>query len=109
MKKVNFGRFEDLWESQKGLCFYCERRLIKPFSARRKDGGQPGRMATFDHVIPKSRGGGRGENLVLACYKCNHEKGSLRPEEWQNGMTKDNKGFRLIDSGWVWIGEEKIW
>jgi len=34
------------------------------------------RMATVDHVVPSSMGGGNGmDNLVLACAKCNASKG----------------------------------
>lgn len=39
---------------------------------------------TRDHKIPKSRGGkNEPENIVICCDKCNHEKGSLTPEEYE--------------------------
>jgi 5-methylcytosine-specific restriction endonuclease McrA len=52
-------------------------------------GGQPGKHAlTVDHVIPRSRGGTKSwENLVAACGPCNRRKGGRRPEE---------AGMRLI-------------
>lgn len=37
---------------------------------------------TFDHVIPRSRGGRTSwENIVAACQKCNTVKGSKMPHE----------------------------
>ncbi|PZR93581.1 MAG: HNH endonuclease [Stutzerimonas stutzeri] len=37
---------------------------------------------TFDHVIPKSRGGESAfENALLACARCNSRKGNRTPEE----------------------------
>lgn len=36
---------------------------------------------TFDHLIPKSRGGlSTYQNLVLACRQCNNQKANLMPE-----------------------------
>jgi 5-methylcytosine-specific restriction endonuclease McrA len=34
--------------------------------------------ATFDHIIPRSKGAGRyrKDNMVLCCYSCNQEKES---------------------------------
>lgn len=41
-----------------GRCAYCEKTA-----------------ETVDHVVPKSRGGlNRWENVVAACYRCNHRK-----------------------------------
>lgn len=37
---------------------------------------------TLDHVMPISRGGPKSwKNLVTACHKCNHKKGSRTPGE----------------------------
>uniref|UniRef100_A0A7S3AAW0 HNH nuclease domain-containing protein n=1 Tax=Rhodosorus marinus TaxID=101924 RepID=A0A7S3AAW0_9RHOD len=44
-------------------CQYCRQKL-------------PDRDLTFDHVIPRSRGGTSGwENVVTACVDCNYKKG----------------------------------
>lgn len=38
---------------------------------------------TKDHLVPTSRGGSRDKsNIVLACKRCNNEKGALTPEEY---------------------------
>ena len=40
---------------------------------------------TFDHVIPRSRGGRTTwQNIVTACQACNRDKGSYMP--WECGM-----------------------
>jgi 5-methylcytosine-specific restriction endonuclease McrA len=46
-------------------------------------GSQPGRaQLTVDHVVPRSQGGEKSwENLVAACGPCNRRKGGRRPEE----------------------------
>ncbi len=44
--------------------------------------GLPAHELTFDHVIPRSRGGRTGwENVVAACGPCNLRKGSALPRE----------------------------
>jgi 5-methylcytosine-specific restriction endonuclease McrA len=44
--------------------------------------GRQGSDLTVDHVVPKSRGGQRTwENLVAACRSCNLKKGDRTPEE----------------------------
>ena len=48
---------------QRNKCFYCSIEFIRP------------ELSSFDHVIPKSKGGTFSvDNLVLACFKCNEEK-----------------------------------
>lgn len=49
------------------LCFYCEHEI----------------GTTKDHFIPKSKGGGLGMNVVLACHSCNNRKGNSIPTEKQ--------------------------
>lgn len=46
-------------------------------------GAMPGRQAlTIDHLVPRSRGGGRTwHNLVAACAPCNRRKGGRLPAE----------------------------
>lgn len=64
-------RWKKLYGSQINFtCPYC----LKVF---------PLNKATREHLIPKSRGGkSTPDNIVLACEKCNKEKGSLTPEEY---------------------------
>ncbi len=44
---------------------------------------------TFDHDLPKSRGGTRAlANLRLACRSCNNAKGSLTGDEYRAALTR---------------------
>jgi 5-methylcytosine-specific restriction endonuclease McrA len=53
-----------LWDAQKGLCAWCRQHV-------------PRARATLDHVVPKSLGcSDRARNLVMACRRCNGQKGS---------------------------------
>lgn len=55
------------WNESGGLCFYC----AKPVDFIAK---------TFDHVIPKSKGGsGELSNVVMSCARCNVRKGNTIP------------------------------
>ncbi len=50
-------------------CQYCERRL-------------PAQELTFDHLVPRSRGGRTcWTNIVTACSECNLKKGNRLPQE----------------------------
>lgn len=67
---VNYGRqFERLFPGMP--CFYCK--------------GQPN---SVDHVIPRSRGGMAGKNLVPCCFRCNQMKGNMTLEEFVEHMRK---------------------
>ena len=61
-----------LWEQQSGLCFYCRKAVLHPDYGLHLDNS-----ATVDHVIPRFRGGSNhSSNLILACRRCNQNKGS---------------------------------
>lgn len=58
-----------IYESQKGLCWWCEKPV--------------GDSYQVDHRIPLSRGGSDNpENLVIACPACNQSKRDKMPGEW---------------------------
>ena len=63
------GQFERLFPGMP--CFYC--------------GGEPN---SVDHVIPRSRGGRDGKNLVPCCFRCNQMKGNQTIEEFIAHMQK---------------------
>jgi len=65
---VKFSR-EHLLARDRSACQYCGRRVTRS-------------EATYDHVVPRSRGGPtRWENVVIACVPCNQRKGGRTPEE----------------------------
>ena len=58
---------ETLYYRDHGICVYCEQPLAI------KD-------VTYDHYIPKTRGGDRSwENIVCACKHCNNTKSDAEP------------------------------
>lgn len=65
---ARFSR-ENVFARDKGRCQYCNKAVSRA-------------EATFEHVIPRSRGGTtRWENIVIACLPCNQRKGSRTPAE----------------------------
>ena len=38
---------------------------------------QPDNLPTIEHLTPKAQGGGEGDNIALACRRCNLRKGDL--------------------------------
>ncbi|MCC6221348.1 MAG: HNH endonuclease [Deltaproteobacteria bacterium] len=58
-------------------CQYCERALTY-------------RDATFDHVLPRSQGGGNSwTNIVTACHSCNRKKGGKTPQQAKMKLCKN--------------------
>lgn len=77
-------------------CFYCGIETTPALPHKRKEKvAQPPTTRTWDHQIPKSRGGrGLTHNCVIACQGCNVDKGGLTAEEYRvvvafrNGIIK---------------------
>lgn len=65
---VKFSRF-NVYLRDDFTCAYCRTRL-------------PMSKLTYDHVVPRSRGGRTvWENIVTACYPCNARKANKTPDE----------------------------
>lgn len=68
---------------QHDVCHYCDWPIVDPHSiADKKVRDCDPLLATWDHRTPKSRGGKRGHNEVLACYTCNQRKGNRSEAEF---------------------------
>lgn len=68
--KDRYARRLRLFEAQAGLCHWCK----KPMSMVSSKPPKPPRddYATFEHLLPRSRGGKSGpRNVVLAHHLCN--------------------------------------
>lgn len=58
---------ENIYARDRGRCQYCGRLVTR-------------RQATYDHVVPRSQGGGKGwGNIVVACRPCNQRKADRTP------------------------------
>ena len=87
-------------------CEYCGSRLTCNF--KQKAGTpHPRNLATIDHVVPVSKGGGRLDeaNVIVCCYACNVDKGNLdheafaRKQEVAAGELLD-KAARIRNAWW---------
>ncbi len=67
-QQVRFSR-RNVFIRDKNICQFCGKKF-------------PLDELTWDHVIPRARGGSTSwENIVCSCYKCNNKKGCRTPEE----------------------------
>ena len=65
---IRFSR-QNIYARDRYQCQYCGDRF-------------PTEDLTYDHVLPKSRGGRtRWENIVTCCVECNRKKGGRTPGE----------------------------
>ena len=65
---VRFSR-QNIYARDRYKCQYCGETC-------------PSEELTYDHIIPKSRGGKtEWENIVTCCVECNREKGGRTPKE----------------------------
>lgn len=72
-KAVSFSR-TNIYIRDDFTCQYC--------GLSAGDGGLNVRDLTFDHVVPRSRGGGTTwENITTSCSDCNRRKGDQTPKE----------------------------
>jgi 5-methylcytosine-specific restriction endonuclease McrA len=77
-------RMRRAFERSCGLCAYCERQMRLPLAAGERDMD----MATFDHIIPRSKWPGRKTtrsqdgNLALVCRECNEIKSNWLFDEF---------------------------
>lgn len=77
-RTVQFSR-TNVYRRDGYMCQYCVRSF-------------PVSMLTFDHVVPRSRGGQTTwENIVTSCEECNRQKGDLTPREANMPLAKKPK------------------
>ncbi len=77
-RTVSFSR-KNIFERDGYQCQYCG---TKPPSKRAALKWMEEKALTFDHIVPRSRGGKTTwSNIVTACFKCNAKKGSKTTQE----------------------------
>lgn len=73
-RSIGFS-YRAIHERDHWTCAYCGRSVSKTPSI-------DALLATVDHIVPSSRGGGSSWlNLVSACRECNHRKADRTPAE----------------------------
>jgi 5-methylcytosine-specific restriction endonuclease McrA len=92
---VRFSR-QNIYARDRYQCQYC--------------GGKfPSEELTYDHVIPKSRGGKtRWENIVTCCVDCNRKKGGRTPHEAFMKLVKEPMRPTRVPAIRITIGFQKI-
>jgi hypothetical protein len=72
-KPGSFKRRRPILFERDGLvCHYCDIEVFIHSSQKLPDDA-----ATVEHIVPIAHGGGHGfDNLVVACNKCNNDRGS---------------------------------
>jgi 5-methylcytosine-specific restriction endonuclease McrA len=96
---VRFSR-QNIYARDKYRCQYCGETF-------------PPEDLTYDHVIPRSRGGKtQWSNIVTCCIQCNRKKGGRTPKEaWMRLIRKPSRpkwlpalkitiGFREVPQSW---------
>jgi len=96
---VKFSR-QNIYARDRYQCQYCGERF-------------PSEELTYDHVIPKSRGGKtQWRNIVTCCQGCNRKKGGRTPEEARMTLVRKPSrptwvpalkvtiGFRDVPQSW---------
>jgi hypothetical protein len=79
---------EKAYRRQRGLCYYCRKSVAK-------------HKATLDHRVPESEGGNLQEgNAVMACYDCNHRKGSMPESVFLQGEEAQREWKRQQGDMW---------
>lgn len=90
---------QEMLDEQKGLCWICE----KPMHGLSD--------ATYDHIIPASRGGTWDRwNLKLAHRLCNNRRGSAPAEAWDTWSKDVAQGLsaepeKLMPFTYEWLCE----
>ena len=64
-------------------CYFCHVVFLPCPTVPTPRGTIPGAWRTLDHLLPASLGGtGTADNLVAACFACNHQKASASAAEF---------------------------
>ncbi|NMO52007.1 hypothetical protein HH310_12465 [Actinoplanes sp. TBRC 11911] len=76
---LNDARLKGVVQRRDGKCCrYCRSGPLSAKAVRAKDRRK---VLTFDHVDPDRAAGPEGDNLVVACARCNEGKGKRTPYE----------------------------
>lgn len=92
---VKFSR-QNIYERDNYSCQYCGRQM-------------PPEDLTYDHVIPKSRGGKTvWTNIVTCCVDCNRKKGGRTPEEAGMTLIRPPEQPKWVPSLKITIGYKEV-
>ena len=94
-RPVRFSR-QNIYARDRYCCQYCGRRL-------------PIEDLTYDHVLPRSRGGKtEWGNIVTCCVSCNRKKGGKTPEEARMRLIRTPSRPTWVPAIRITIGVKEI-
>ncbi len=98
---------EMIAESQANVCRYCEHVMIRQ---KQLTGiPYPRNAMTKDHLEPKVYGGqNTRENLIAACSQCNHLRGEMDADAFNNLMRKWFKRDPTLRERWHTISRAEM-
>ncbi len=92
---IRFSR-QNIYARDRYKCQYCGRQF-------------PSEELSYDHVLPKSRGGKTAwENIVTCCVDCNRAKGGRTPEEAGMRLVRKPARPSWIPALRITIGFQKL-
>ncbi|MDT8284852.1 MAG: HNH endonuclease [Thermovirgaceae bacterium] len=92
---IKFSR-QNIYARDRYKCQYCGRHFASE-------------ELTYDHVLPKSRGGRtEWENIVTCCVDCNRSKGGRTPEEAAMRLVRKPTRPSWIPALRITIGFQKV-
>lgn len=89
-----------LWTAQNGECYYCGRGM---WVRGVHQAGQPGKMATIEHIVPPKLGGHKTnlKNLLCTCQSCNKTRGQIEHQKFIE--------IRKHKENWQVLAKEEQW
>ncbi|MBN2126638.1 MAG: HNH endonuclease [Deltaproteobacteria bacterium] len=92
---VKFSR-QNIYARDRYRCQYCGSRFATE-------------ELTYDHVLPKSRGGRtKWENIVTCCVECNRKKGGRTPEEAHMSLVRKPARPSWVPAIRITIGFQRV-
>ncbi len=92
---IKFSR-QNIYARDRYKCQYCGRQF-------------PSEELTYDHVLPKSRGGKtQWGNIVTCCVDCNRKKGGRTPDEAAMKLVRKPARPSWIPALRITIGFQKV-
>lgn len=73
------GRALFFWRLQDGRCYLRMSEGCKNAHGKLASYGKSDRRRTWDHVMPRAKGGGGAFNILLCCRECNALKSAALP------------------------------
>ncbi len=89
-----------LSEAQNHRCCWCGRHTT--------DERGRGHSATVEHVVPKAEGGSDDmDNLVMACMRCNNERGRRSAEDYLTELVRRRSEYTARQFRQSWLSSQR--